>query len=122
MKTQGISLSWIVVKNIDAAIQFYTKVVGLKLREYNKEYKWAELCGEEGSALGIAQECVEQGSKAGTNAVVTVSVDDIEKAKNKFLEQGTQLVGDIVEVPGHVKMQTFLDADGNTFQLVELLH
>ena len=121
MKNYGISLSWIVVKDVKEAIKFYTETVGLTLREFNPEYGWAELMGPEGSALGIAQEDMEQNIKAGTNAIVTVTVDDINKARSDFLKRNVTLVGDVIEVPGHVKMQTFQDKDGNTMQLVEIL-
>jgi hypothetical protein len=32
-----------------------------------------------------------------------------------------RLIGSIQEVPGEVKLQTFTDSDGNTFQLCQLL-
>lgn len=119
--TLGISLSWIVVKDIEAAVKFYTQTVGLTLREFNPHYGWAELSGPEGSILGLAKENMEQNAKAGTNAVITVTVDNIAKARDEFLKKGVTLIGDVIEVPGHVKMQTFQDRDGNTLQMVELI-
>lgn len=119
MKTEGINLSWIVVKDIEKAIKFYTEVVGLKLNEFHQEFGWAELSGPSGALLGIAAEHKENPIKAGANAVVTVSVDDIEKAKTHFTKLGAKLIGDTMEVPGHVKLQTFADVDGNTMQLCE---
>lgn len=121
METKGIFLSWIVVKDIDKAIKFYTDVVGLSLREYDKQFKWAELSGPDGTILGITQENKDYKMHAGTNAVVTVTVKDIKKAREKFMTKGVNLIGDIMEVPGHVKLQTFADSDGNQFQLAELL-
>lgn len=121
MKTQGIYLSWIVVKNIEASITFYTETVGLELREYNRNFGWAELAGPEGGLLGLAQENPMDHAKAGTNAVVTVSVEDLLLAINQFKEKGVHLVGDVIEIEGHVKMQTFMDCDGNTLQLVQTL-
>lgn len=121
MKTQGMFLSWIIVKDVPKAIKFYTDVVGLTLKEFHPEYGWAELSGPNGSLLGIGQEGDENPLKAGSNAIVTVSVENLEKAKDHFKKQGAQLIGETVEVPGHVKMQTFMDSDGNTMQLVEEL-
>ena len=122
MKPRGIELGWIVVKDINAAIKFYTDVVGLKLHEHNKDFGWAELSGPEGSRLGIAQYSAEHSDmKAGSNAVLTLTVDDIQKAREDLLKQKANLIGDVMEIPGEVKMQTFKDADGNTFQLCELL-
>jgi len=120
-KVDGIRLSWITVKDLDAAIKYYIEVVGLTLGDHNPEYKWAELSGPNGAHLGIAQENPEIEIKAGTNAVVTINVDDIEAARQSFEEQGATLIGDITEIPGHVKMQTFQDADGNVLQLTQIL-
>src|SRR5260221_105482 len=101
MKAQGIYLSWIVVKDIEAAVKFYTEVVGLELQEYAKEFGWAELSGPGGSILGLAQENAEYNAVAGSNAVITVTVDDISVARERFKKRGVQLVGEVIEVPGH---------------------
>ncbi len=121
MDVKGMHLSWIVVSNIESAIKFYTETVGLTLMEFSKEYGWAELMGKDGARLGIAQHSASSEVAVGGNAVVTISVVDIEKAKSAFLEKNVQLIGETMEVPGHVKMQTFKDADGNTFQLCQML-
>lgn len=91
------------------------------MKEHHEEFGWAELKGKDGSLLGIAGEDQENPLKAGSNAVVTVSVDDIEIAKTHFSKLGAKLVGETIEVPGHVKVQTFMDTDGNTLQLVQEL-
>lgn len=121
MKTEGIFLSWIVVKDIKQAIKFYTDVVGLTLKEYHPEFAWAELSGPGGSSLGIGEENSDSPMKAGINAVVTIAVDDIDAAIKHYIAKGATLIGDVVEVPGHVKMQTFTDLDGNTMQIVQKL-
>lgn len=121
MNVTGMKLAWIVVKDLQSAIKFYEEIVGLTLQSHNPEYGWAELSGPEGLILGIAQENSQMEVKAGENAIVTVTVKDIEKARDAFLLQGAKLIGDIVEVPGHVKMQTFTDKDGNVLQLVQML-
>ncbi|MBA3237822.1 MAG: VOC family protein [Parachlamydiaceae bacterium] len=121
MKSQGIYLSWIVVKDIEKAIKFYTEVAGLELKQFDREYHWAELSGPNGAILGIAGESDECPIKAGSNAIVTISVDDIDKANAYYIEKGATLVGEVIEVPGHVKMQTFVDIDGNTLQTVQKL-
>lgn len=123
MQVKEIGLSWIVVKNVKAAVEFYQKVVGLKLVEFNEEFGWAELEGYEGGArLGIAQENPQEKVKAGQNAVVTFTVSNLEKTKSEMLKKKVKLEGDVIEVPGHVKMQTIVDGDGNRFQICELLH
>ena len=121
MKNLGIHLSWIVVKDFEAALQFYTEVAGFTLMEKNPEYGWAELRGKEGSMLGIAKESSCSEVKAGSNTITAITVDNIDEAVAFFQKKGVKLMGDIQEVPGHVKMQTFTDLDGNTMQLVQKL-
>jgi predicted enzyme related to lactoylglutathione lyase len=123
MRVKEIGLSWIVVKDVKAAVQYYTTVVGLKLEEFHEQYGWAELSGYEGgSRLGIAQESPQEKVTAGQNAVVTFTVENVEETKREMVKKGAQCEGDIIEVPGHVKMQTVIDKDGNRFQICELLH
>jgi len=121
VKNLGIYLSWIVVKDFAAAVEFYKQTVGLELKEYHPDMGWAEFSGPGGSVLGIAQENPQEAVKAGGNAVITVAVENIQQACEEFLQKGVTLVGEILEIPGHVKMQTFLDKDGNTLQLVQTL-
>lgn len=122
MNVKSIELAWIVVKDLKQAVKFYTEVVGLKLAVMSEEFGWAELTGHEGgSRLGIAQVQKEQPIKAGQNAVVTFTVDNLEKAKQDVEKKGGKCVGKIEEIPGHVKLQLVVDSDGNHFQLVEML-
>lgn len=122
MKIKEIGLIWIVVKDIKSAVKYYTDVVGLKLMELNEEFGWAELEGHEGGTrLGIAQENREEKVLAGQNAVITFTVDNLEKSKEAMVGKGAKCEGDVIEVPGHVKMQTMLDRDGNHFQICELI-
>lgn len=122
MQVKEIRLCWIVVKNIREALNYYKDVVGLKLVEFSEEHGWAELEGfEGGQRLGIAQESPQEGFKAGQNAVVTFTVANLEESKQAMAKKGATCVGDIVEVPGHIKMQTLVDQDGNHFQICEML-
>lgn len=123
MQVKEIGLSWIVVKDAKAAVKYYTDVVGLKLMEFNEQYGWAELEGHEGGTrLGIAQANPREKVMPGQNAVVTFTVGDLDKAKKEIVKKGAKCEGDVIEVPGHVKMQTVIDSDGNRFQICELLH
>jgi predicted enzyme related to lactoylglutathione lyase len=45
----------------------------------------------------------------------------LEAATVEMEKKGAKKVGDVMEVPGHVKMLLFKDADGNHFQMVEML-
>jgi predicted enzyme related to lactoylglutathione lyase len=125
MHAKSIDLVWIVVKDFKRAIKFYTETVGLKIVEMNEQWGWAELEGQDGCGmrLGIAQQNLKNQDpvQPGENAVITVRVDNIEQAVKNLQKQGTTLVGAVEEVPGHVKLQTVRDTEGNFFQLVELI-
>lgn len=124
MATKEIQLIWVSVKDLHKAVKFYTEVVGLKLCELHEDFGWAELCGQEGGCrLGISQ-AMGDGSDdvlPGGNAVATLTVEDIEMSSKEMEDKGMQLHGAIQEVPGHVKLRMFIDADGNKMQLVQML-
>lgn len=120
---EKMELAWIVVADINQAVRFYTEIVGLKLLEFNKEYGWAELSGHQGGALlGIAQANDKESVLPGQNAVMTMSVKDIEAAKAELSKKGVTFVGDILEIPCMLKLQLFIDSDGNKLQLVQTLN
>lgn len=122
MKVEELGLVWIVVKDVKASIKYYTEVVGLKLMEFSEEYGWAELSGHNGGVfLGLAQENAHDDMKAGNNAVMTFTVADLDKALENMLQKGAKAEGEVLEIPGHVKMQTMVDADGNKFQMCQKL-
>lgn len=127
MKIKSINLSWVIVTNFEKALKFYTEVVGLKVTELNEEFGWAELSGFEGGALlGIARQSSEPNKEispitAGQNAVVTMTVEDITQSKAELEKKGVKTLGDIVECPGGVKLQSFIDLDGNHLQLVQII-
>lgn len=125
MNLKSMDLAWIVVSDLKKAVKFYTETVGLKLLKMEEMWGWAELQGPQGGArIGIAQitERSPDNVKPGENAVMTFTVVDIEKAIADMVKKGTKLEGSLQEVPGHVKMQTMIDTDGNRFQLAQLLH
>jgi predicted enzyme related to lactoylglutathione lyase len=122
MKTKSFSLAWIVVKDFKKAVKFYTEKAGLKLLKASEEHGWAELQGhEEGAMLGIATVQKECPLLPGQNACVTLTVEDIDKAKDDLHKEGVKFLGEIHEIPGHVKLLMAVDPDGNHFQLVQML-
>lgn len=127
MSIEGIQLTWVVVKNLENAIKFYTESLGFTLKEHVPEFGWAELEGTTGSRLGLAQEQDTPNEwdgthfKAGSNGVVAITVKDIDAVSRDYVKKGVRLLGKVMEVPGEVKLQTFQDPDGNVFQLAEVL-
>jgi len=115
---KGISLSWIIVKNLELAVSFYQKNLGFQLKNYDPSNRWAELVGSEGGTLGISEENAQFSWEAGSNAIVVMSVENIEISRNELSAKGVILIGDIVDLPD-AKIQSFMDLDGNLMQLIE---
>jgi predicted enzyme related to lactoylglutathione lyase len=122
MVVRDIELVWIVVKDLKAALRFYVDVVGLKLIEFHEQYNWAELEGYNGGTrLGVAQEHPEEKIGPGQNAIITFTVLDLDQSKKEMVQRGAKCDGDVIEIPGQVRMQMILDNDGNRFQICERL-
>lgn len=122
MSAKSMDLVWVVVKDLDTAVKFYTETVGLELVEFHKDFGWAELKGSNGGALlGLAQALSGTPFQPGDNAYLTFTVDDIEKAKGEMVLKGAKAKGEMQEIPGHVKLQMLVDDDENHFQIVQKL-
>ncbi len=122
MGIKSSQLSWIVVSDLAQAKHFFHNILGLEMSMCSEEHGWAELNAEDGGAtLGLAMASEYCPVQSGGNAVMTFTVDNLEEMKGNLQGKGVDFIGEIVEVPGHVKLQTFLDPDGNVFQLVEQL-
>lgn len=125
MNVRSFDLAWITVNDLKKAVDFYVNVVGLKVMEINEEYGWAELKGSHGGArVGIAQKqpSGEPFAQPGQNAIMALTVENLDKSIKALVEKGGALVGNTEEVAGHVRMQTLVDLDGNHFQFVQILH
>lgn len=123
MAIKGLHLAWIVVKDVKSAIKFYTETVGMKLLTFEEKFGWAELAGEEGGAmLGIAQKSDHESILPGENAIITLSVENIEQSKADLAKKGATMKGEIIDIPGVVKMQMVVDEDNNHFQIVQTFH
>lgn len=123
MKINKMALAWITSDNLEKSKDFFANTLGLKIDVETREYGWMELVAQDESfRLGVGR-CDEHNPvKPGQNAILTMTVDDIAAAKKELESKSAKIIGDIVEVPGHVKMLTFEDPDGNKFQLVEELY
>ena len=122
MSAESMDLVWIVVKDVKEAVKFYTEVVGLQLMEMSEEWGWAELQGKNGARLGVGTSHEKSSVKPGQNGIVTFTVKDLDKTKADMIKKGAHCVGEIEEVPGHVRMQMVQDPSGNQFQLVQKLY
>ncbi len=122
MTVKSINLAWIVVKDLKSAVKFYTHTIGLQLMEIHEEFGWAELAGQDGGTrLGIAQTSDMEQILPGQNAVVTLTVANIAHTKADLSKKGVKMLGEVLEIPGQVKLQMAVDNDNNHFQLVEVI-
>jgi predicted enzyme related to lactoylglutathione lyase len=122
-KSKSFDLAWITVKNFEEAIKFYSEVLGLEQKDYAPEYKWAEFEGYAGGArLGICEICEDSPIEPGDNAVISFTVDDLDAACDFLGKKGTEFIGTVQEVPGHVKMQLIKDPSGNLIHICQVLH
>ena len=119
MSIKKIGLSAITVSDIKKSTKFFSDI-GLKVKSSHPEFGWCEFtANDNGNILGVGQS--DGSMKPGTNAVVTVVVDDIAKSKADFESKGVKFISDIMEVPGEVKLALFKDLDGNVFYLAQEL-
>jgi predicted enzyme related to lactoylglutathione lyase len=117
---KSADLVWVTVSDFKKARKFFTETLGLKEISCVEEMGWMELQGQDGGVM-IGVGASNDELPAGSNAIVTFTVDDIDQAVADFKTKNIQLLGKIVEIPGHVKLQMFTDLDGNKFQLVQVL-
>lgn len=132
MAITAINLVWITVSNLEKAEHFFVHDVGLTLTLADKKNGWLEFSAGRGFRLGVSQwhretgccgekqepHCRNEGP--GSNATITMDVDNLVETKNLLESRGVQFLGPIMEMPGHLKLATFADPDGNTFQLLQL--
>lgn len=117
---KGISMSCVTVSSLEETKRIFCDLLGLEVKEYDERYNWMELEGEEGGRVGFGIPMGE-GMKAGTNGVVSISVENVEEARTFLESNGVQFLGDTVEIPGEVKLALFADKDGNQYFLAEKL-
>ena len=120
MKIKSFGLAWVSTADIKKAKDFFANKLGLEVTSEATEYGWLELKAANSKFLLGVGECNESSPvKPGQNAVLTMDVEDIVAAKAELEKKGIVTEGDIIEVPGHVKMLFFKDTDGNYYQLVQ---
>ena len=120
MHLKGIGPSLLVSKDIKKTIKFYTENLGFSVDDFNEQFGWAQLKAEDGTTIGVVQENPFIRVEGGGNAIVSLLTVDIEKTRDELVKKNVNLIGDILNIPGKVKLQFFKDDDGNTFQFTEL--
>jgi predicted enzyme related to lactoylglutathione lyase len=112
-----INVSWYQVNDINAAKKFYGDVLGLK-KTFEME-GWCEFSHADGGAsIGLNQ--LREGDDE-RGATVVLRVDDLARAQAELVAKGVRFEGEVLEVPGAVRIATFRDPDGNRLQLCQVL-
>lgn len=105
------------VRSLDAAIPWYTDVLGMTLLYRMDEIAWCELStGVARVNVGLS-EVEETGGKGG--ATLTFGVHDIEAAKAELDRLGVRQDGPIQDIPGMVRLLTFYDPDGTALMFYQ---
>lgn len=105
------------VTSFDRSIDWYTRVLGMKLLYRMDDIAWCELeTSVARVTVGLSQvETVPTGG----GATLTFGVTDIEAAKAALDAVGVRQDGPIADVPGMVRYLTFYDPDGNALMFYQ---
>ena len=106
------------VTDLDRSVDWFKNKLGLEERFRAPEAGWAEVTTPTENisiGLGINEEV---DGKGGTTPVF--GVVDIEAAKAELEGNGVTFDGDIMTLPGMVKLATFFDPDGNSYMLAHV--
>ena len=111
----GLTVS-LPVSDLDAAIDWYQKVLGFELQYRMDDLGWCELISPV-AKVNVGLSVVESPNPGG--ATPTFGVQDMNAAKASLQEQGVRIDGDIVTIEGMVSLLTFYDQDNNSLMLYQ---
>lgn len=110
------------VADMDRAVDFYTNVLGLKLRMRAGDH-WAEVEAPKDLVIGL-HPASDKGPQPGTSGGVEIGlsvVGPIEDVVKTLVERGVRFASDDpVVADGPVKLAAFTDPDGTRLYLCEV--
>jgi predicted enzyme related to lactoylglutathione lyase len=107
------------VTSLDKSIPWYSEVLGMTLLYRRDDIAWCELStGVDKVNVGLSQNR-EAGGPGGST--LTFGVTDIDAAKAALDAAGVRQDGEIMEIPGLVKLLTFYDPDDNALMFYQHL-
>lgn len=107
------------VRDLGAAVAWYTSVLGLRVLYRADAFSWCELATPiPGVSLGLS-EVPEVGSYGG--AVLNFGVRDLDAARRRMEEMGVAFEGPTQVIQRFVKLAPFFDPDGNRLLLSQTL-
>jgi len=107
------------VKDMDAAVRFYTEALGMKLR-FRAENHWAEV--EAGKDLVIGLHPARPGREPGTAGAVQIGLlveSPLEEVLSKLARRGVSSTGAVTDAGPGMRFATIRDMDGNEMYLWE---
>jgi predicted enzyme related to lactoylglutathione lyase len=100
-------------------LDWYQSVLGFELLYRKDDMRWAELRSSVANVnVGISE--TETGGGRG-GATLTFGVKDIVKARDYLNAREVRLDGDIIDIPGMVRLLTFFDPEGNALMFYEVV-
>lgn len=107
------------VKDLAKAKHWYADVLGLEVVLDLPEQGWCELATPTKNAtLGLAADDTATGSN---QAYCAFGVQDMAAARASLVQHGVTLEGDVVELPGLVKLLYFRDPEANRLMFFQAL-
>ena len=102
------------VSDMDRAVDFYTKVLGLELR-FRAENHWAEVVAGPGLVIGLhpASPTAAPPGTAGSIHIGLNVTEPLEEVQRRLGERGLEFSGAIIEDEGVGRFASFNDPDGN---------
>ena len=105
------------VTSMDRSIPWYTDVLGMTLLYRRDDIAWCELStGVDKVNVGLSE---NQAVGAGGGAILTFGVTDLDAAKAALDAAGVRQDGEIMEIPGMVRLLTFYDPDGTALMFYQ---
>jgi predicted enzyme related to lactoylglutathione lyase len=114
---QGIRTIIYKVDNIERAKEWYTEVTGTEPYFDEPFYVGFNIGGFE---LGLDPDM--SGVEKGSNEIAYWGVDEIESAFAKLRATGADVIQDITDVGGGIKVASVKDPCGNVFAIIENPH
>jgi catechol 2,3-dioxygenase-like lactoylglutathione lyase family enzyme len=112
----GLTCSMGVI-DLTRSLDWYQRVLGFTLLYQQEDIAWCELStGVARVNVGLSERR-EAGGSGG--ATLTFGVTDLNAAKAALDAEDVRQDGDIVEIPGLVRLLTFFDPDDNALMFYE---
>jgi catechol 2,3-dioxygenase-like lactoylglutathione lyase family enzyme len=112
VETLDLVFYW--VSDMDRAVEFYRDVLGLSVVRRDGD-SWALF---EAGGRRFALHAATEGQSVTPGGATAFAVHDLDAARARLADRGVRSSHE-GDVEGYARFASFLDPDGNTFQLIE---